>query len=75
MHKLLKLSVILSAVALANFSNTAHAGMKYECSRYVNGDYKGYTTVVANNKEEAEIKAKKKFKNDLNKKVDYVKCK
>lgn len=75
MPKLIKLSAALSLVAFSSLPNMAHASMKYECKRYVNGDYKGYTTVVADNKKEAEKKAYKKFKNNLKKKVDYVMCK
>lgn len=67
--------IILGLVALATFSSMANASMKYECSRYVNGDYKGFIKVVANNKSEAENKAYKKYKNELKMKVDYVKCK
>jgi hypothetical protein len=53
----------------------ASADMKYECNRYVNGECKGFTYVVAKNKAEAEHKALIKFKDNLSKKVDYVKCK
>jgi len=67
--------VMMLVVAVAGFSGVANASMKYECNRYVHGEYQGYTYVVANNKSEAEHKAYDKFKNDLGKKVDYVKCK
>lgn len=67
--------VMILAVAVIGFSGVANASMKYECSRYVGGDYKGFTTVVADNKSEAESKAFQKFKHDLGKRVDYVKCK
>ncbi len=67
---------VLGLVMLVGvLGSSAMAGMKYECNRYVGGDYKGYTTVVANNKAEAESKAYDKFKNQLGKRVDYVKCK
>lgn len=66
---------LTAVMALGMMSVIAQAGMKYECNRYVGGDYKGYTTVVADNKSEAEQKAYTKFKNELGKKVDYVKCK
>ena len=67
--------MILSLVAVATISSVANASLKYECSRYVNGSYQGWTTVVANNKAEAEKKAYVKFKEKIGKKVDYVKCK
>jgi len=67
--------VLVAVMALGMLTSVANAGMKYECNRYVGGDYKGYTTVVANNKAEAEQKAYLKFKNQLGIKVDYVKCK
>ena len=67
--------LILSLLAIATFSSMANASMKYECSRYVSGDYKGFIKVVANNKSEAEKKAFKKYKNELKMRVDYVKCK
>ena len=67
--------LILSLVAVATMSSVANASLKYECSRYVNGSYQGWTTVVANNKSEAEQKAYVKFKEQLGKRVDYVKCK
>jgi len=66
--------VIFSLAVVIGFSGVASADMKYECNRYVGGDYQGYTTVVASNKAEAEKKAYDKFKNELGKKVDYVKC-
>lgn len=67
--------VLLMVVLATAGSGVAHASMKYECNRYVGGDYKGFTYVVADNKAQAEKKAYAKFKNDLGKKVDYVKCK
>ena len=66
---------IISFIVLASLSGAAQAGMKYKCSRYVDGEWKGFTTVVAENKEEAERKAYAKYKNELRMKVDYVKCK
>ena len=66
---------LLLTIALLGFSSISSASLKYECSRYVDGEYQGYTTVEADNKAEAERKAKKKFKEELKKKVDYVKCK
>ena len=70
----MKKSVIVFLV-LVGLSSAAQAGLKYECSRYVNGEYKGFITVVADNKQEAERKAYAKYKNELRLKVDYVKCK
>ena len=67
--------IILGLVAIATLSSVTSASLKYECSRYVNGNYQGWTAVVADNKKEAEKKAYVKFKDDLGKKVDYVKCK
>jgi len=67
--------IMLGLVALVTLSSMANASLKYECSRYVGGDYKGFIKVVANSKEEAENKAYKKYKNELKIKVDYVKCK
>ena len=67
--------IILGLVAIATFSSIGNASMKYECSRYVSGDYKGFIKIVANNKNEAEKKAFKKYKNELKIRVDYVKCK
>ena len=57
------------------FTNLASASMSYECSRYVAGEYKGYIKVSANNRKEAEKKAYLKYKNELDMKVDRVKCK
>ena len=49
---------IVSAVLLISaMSSVSYAGLKYDCSRYVNGSYQGYITIVANNKAEAENKA------------------
>jgi len=67
--------LILSLVAIATISSVANASLKYECSRYVNGKYQGWTKVLANNKKEAEGKAYVKFSEKLDKRVDYVKCK
>ena len=67
--------VIVAVMALGMLASVANASLKYECNRYVGGDYKGYTYVTANNKAEAEQKAYIKFKEQLGKKVDYVKCK
>jgi len=67
--------IILGLVALVTLSSMANASLKYECSRYVGGDYKGFIKVVANSKEEAEKKAYAKYKYDLKIKADYVKCK
>jgi len=69
MKKLISSAIILIVATIAN------ASLKYKCSRYVNSSYKGWTTVVANNKKEAEKKALLKFKEKLGKQVDYVKCK
>lgn len=49
--------------------------LKYECNRYVKKEYKGFTYVIAENKKEAEIIGYLKFKYELKKEVDYVKCK
>ena len=54
--------IILGLVALVTFSSVVNASIKYECSRYVGGDYKGFIKVVANNKDEAEKKAYNKYK-------------
>lgn len=67
--------LVLGMVAAATLVTLANAGVTYECSRYVNGSYQGWTTVVADNRSDAEQKAYDKFKNDLGKRVDYVKCK
>ncbi len=56
--------IILELTALVTLSSMINASMKYECSRYVGGDYKGFIKVVANNKGEAENKAYKKYKNE-----------
>lgn len=61
--------------AFLTVTAVASASLKYECSRYVNGEWQGYTSVVADNKSEAEKKAYNKYKNELKMKVDYVKCK
>lgn len=52
----------------------SHASLSWECSRYVDGEYQGFTKVSADTKKEAEIKAEQKYK-DLDLKFDYVKCK
>ncbi len=67
--------IILGTLVVMGMFSVANASLKYECNRYVSGEYKGYTYVTANNKAEAEQKAYKKFKEELGKKVDYVKCK
>jgi len=67
--------ITLGLIVLVTLSSMVNASMKYECSRYVGGDYKGFIKVVASNKSEAENKAYKKYKNELKMKVDYVKCK
>lgn len=67
-------NIIVLTVAIF-FSSIANAGLKYECNRYVNGEYKGYTYVIADNRSQAESIAFEKFKNDLRKRVDHVKCK
>ena len=69
----MKKSVIVFLV-LAGLSDAAQAALGYECSRYVNGEYKGFIKVVADNKQEAERKAYEKYK-ELRLRVDYVKCK
>ena len=69
----MKKSAIVFLV-LAGLSGAAQATLKYECSRYVNGEYQGFITVTADNKQEAERKAYEKYKK-LRLKVDYVKCK
>ena len=51
----MKKSVIVFLV-LAGLSSAAQAGLPYECSRYVNGEYKGFIKVIADNKQEAERK-------------------
>jgi len=66
---------IILPIILIGLTSVANASLKYECNRYVNGDYKGYTYVVADNKIKAEKKAYTKFKDYLDKEVDYVKCK
>jgi len=67
--------IVLGALIVMGMFSVANTSLKYECNRYVGGEYKGYTYVYANNKTEAEQKAYKKFKEELGKKVDYVKCK
>ena len=47
--------------------------LKYECSRYVNGEYQGFITVTADNRQEAERKAYEKYRK-LRLRADYVKC-
>lgn len=66
---------VLTLAMLVGMFSSAYASMSYECNRYVGGDYKGFIKVSANNKDEAEDKAYKKYKNELKMKVDYVKCK
>lgn len=67
--------LVLGTLVIMGMFSVANASLKYECNRYVGGEYKGYTYVYANNKAEAERKAYIKFKEKLGKKVDYVKCK
>ncbi len=67
--------ITLGLVVLVALSSMLNASIKYECSRYVNGNYEGFIKIVASNKDEAEKKAYKKYKNELKMKVDYVKCK
>ena len=64
-----------TALAVVGFSGVANASMKYECWAYVNGSPQWMTDVVADNKSQAEDKGASKFKNDLGKRFDYVKCK
>lgn len=68
----MKKSVIVFLV-LAGLSGAARASLKYECSRYVNGEYQGFITVTADNRQEAERKAYEKYRK-LRLRVDYVKC-
>ena len=70
----MKKSVIVFLV-LAGLSGTVQAFAKYECNRYVNGKYKGYIKINADNKKEAEWKAYEKYIKELRLEVDYVKCK
>lgn len=49
--------LMMSLIIFVSLTGIANASLKYECSRYVNGDYQGYTYVVANNKSDAENKA------------------
>ena len=53
--------ITLGLITLVTLSSMVNASMKYECSRYVGGDYKGFIKVVANNKGEAEKKAYKQI--------------
>ena len=68
----MKKSAIVFLV-LAGLSGAAQAGLSYECSRYLNGEYKGFIKVTADNKQEAERKAYQKYR-ELRLKVDYVRC-
>jgi len=60
---------------LISLTVVVSASLKYECSRYVNGEWQGYIDILADSKTEAEEKAYKKYKEVLKMKVDYVKCK
>lgn len=66
--------ILLSMTLLVSIATLSFAGMNYECSRYVNGEWQGMTN-VADTREEAEKLAYVKFKNEIQVKVDYVKCK
>ena len=48
----MKKSAIVFLV-LAGLSGAAQATLSYECSRYVNGEYKGFIKVTADNKQQA----------------------
>ncbi len=52
-------------------SNVANAS-RWECNRYVNGKYEGWTEIHADNKVEAEQKCHEKYKK-LGLKFDYIK--
>ena len=67
--------LFLVALVAGIFASNASASFKYECNRYVNGNYEGFIMIYADNKAEAERKAYDKYKNKLGYKVDYVKCK
>ena len=66
--------VLVSVMALGMMVSAAHASLKYECNRYVNGKYEGYIKIVADNKVQAEQKAYAKYK-QMGYKVHSVKCK
>ncbi len=67
--------LLLIALSVGIFSSSASASLKYECNRYVNGEYQGFIMIYADSRAEAERKAYNKYKHELNLKVDYVKCK
>jgi len=56
------------------FLSTLFASNTFECSRYVNGKWKGYVNVKADSKVEAEYKAKLKYEK-MGTRYDYIKCK
>ncbi len=67
--------LILTIALLVSTCTVSFAGMSYECARYINGEWQGYTNVVANSKEEAERLAFIKFTEELKLKFDSIKCK
>ncbi len=70
----MKKLLVVSAM-IVGFSMSAQATMSYECWAYKNGSPDKMTKVSADNKAEAEKKAEKKFRDDLDVSFDYVQCK
>lgn len=56
-------------------STSSFASMSYECWAYNNGSPDKMTYVSANNNSDAVSKGERKFRNDLDVRFDYVKCK
>lgn len=55
-------------------TSSIYASYSYECSRYVNGKWKGYVKVSADSKAEAVRKAYEKYEK-MGERVDSIHCK
>lgn len=64
----------LSLLIVLGLASIANASSSYECSRYVNGKWKGYVKVSANSKDEAVKKAYAKYEK-MGERVDRINCK
>ena len=68
--------LFLAAAALAVYAAApAQAGDKrWECSRYVNGEWEGQVVIWAPDRQEAERLAEKKYREDIKKPFDRIRC-
>lgn len=67
--------IITAIMAIGMMSSALSASMSYECWGYKNGKPEWWISISAESKSEAESLAMAKFKNELDRNPDYVKCK